>query len=477
MELLARHGIMDELQGLGTTFGVSRIFVKQKFVFEMDIKDLDYGDTQYGTPLMISQAETEHVLDKALEKYGKKVERPVKAERVEQDDEGVTAWLCNPDGTEERMHCKYVVGCDGAHSIVRKAAGQKFNGGTYPQDFSLADVHLKWDQPTNLYIMLGSSGFLACLPLKDGLVRFICSRPREWGTDTEPTIEDFKTAMEKLAPGKFEILDSVWIARFRLHHRIVEKYRVGRMLLAGDAAHVHSPVGGQGMNAGMHDSINLGWKLASVLRGEKDDSFLDSYHTERHRIGTHLLRQTDRAFEFISTRNRIWLFLRNTILPWIMPWAMRDRNTRALRVRFISQLGVRYRDSPIVGSASTWRGALKGGNRAPDGKISGLNGETNLQELFRGPGHHLLLFSGTGSKALDAEGLENEAANFKGPSVKIHKILNGNSKMDGAHTDLDGSLHKLYGFAEAGYVLVRPDGYISFIGAISSIDELKKWTE
>jgi len=151
MELLARHGIMDELQGLGYTLKASRIFVNKKFVFEMDIKDLDYGDTQFGAPLMISQAETEHVLDKALEKYGKKVERPVKAERVEQDDEGVTAWLCNPDGTEEKIRCKYIVGCDGAHSVVRKAAGQKFDGGTYPQDFILADVHLKVSIPS-LYI-------------------------------------------------------------------------------------------------------------------------------------------------------------------------------------------------------------------------------------------------------------------------------------------------------------------------------------
>ena len=325
--------------------------------------------------------------------------------------------------------------------------------------------------------MLGSAGFLGCMPMKDGLMRLICSRPREWGKDTEPTIEHFQTAMENLAPGKFEILDSVWIARFRLHHRIIDNYRVGRLLLAGDSAHVHSPVGGQGMNAGMGDSINLGWKLASVLRGEKDDLLLDSYHIERHRIGEHLLSQTDRAFEFVSTSNPIWLFLRNTILPWVMPWAMRDRATRAHRIRFISQLGVRYRHSPIVGSASTWQGALKGGNRAPDGKISGVNGEKNLHDLFHGPGHHLLLFSGADSRALDAEALEKEASKFTDPSVKIHKILNGDSVTGGAHTDSDGSLHKMYGFAEPGYVLVRPDGYISFIGAMTSVDELKKWAE
>ena len=151
-----------------------------------------------------------------------------------------------------------MVGCDGGHSIVRNAAGLTFDGDTYPQDFILADVHMNWDQEPYIHMCLGY-GFLGCFQMKDGLFRLICSQPRERGEDTEPTIEHFQSLMKQLAPGKSEILDMVWLSRSRLHRRIVQNYRVGRVFLAGDAAHVHSPAGGQGMNAGMHDSVNLGW--------------------------------------------------------------------------------------------------------------------------------------------------------------------------------------------------------------------------
>ncbi|TVY81136.1 6-methylpretetramide 4-monooxygenase [Lachnellula suecica] len=479
LELISRHKIMDELFQLGKENMGMRMYTNQKFVFGLDFQDLDYGDTQFGTPLMISQAETERVLDKALSGYGLTVERPLKAERVEQDDDGATAWLRSPDGNEEKVSCKYVVGCDGSHSIVRKSTGLKFEGGVYPQEFILADVRLKWDQPSLMHVNLGAGGFLMCLPLENDTFRLSCSRPREWGKDTEPKIEHFKMAMDSLAPGNFEILSSTWITRFRLHHRIVDNYRDRKFLLAGDSAHIHSPLGGQGMNAGMQDSVNLGWKLALVLRGEETDAFLDTYNQERHRVGTHLVQTTDRAFEFVSTANPFLLFLRNTLLPWIAPWLMRSKEARARRFRFLSQLGVRYRHSSIVSSASTWMGTLKGGDRAPDGKINGETGVKNLHELFQGPGHHLILFSGVGFGTMADEDLDKVADTLKHsiPAAKIHKILDREPNFMGSYTDVDGALHKLYGFGGSGVVLVRPDGYIKFIGNTDSIEELERWTK
>ena len=152
------------------------------------------------------------------------------------------------------LRCKYVVGCDGSHSIVRRAAGLAFDGAAYPQDFILADVHVKWEQKPCVTIFLGD-GFMATFPMKDGVTRLICSRPKQLNADTEPTLEDFEAVVKTLVPGTAQLLEPVWISRFRLHRRNVEKYRVGHISLAGDAAHIHSPAGGQGMNTGMQDAV------------------------------------------------------------------------------------------------------------------------------------------------------------------------------------------------------------------------------
>jgi hypothetical protein len=371
-----------------------------------------------------------------------------------------------------------VVGCDGAHSIVRKSAGLTFDGAAYPQDFILADVHLKWDHQDSLTLFIGSYGFMAILPMKDGIFRLICSRSNYVDNESEPTIKDFEDTFAAVAPGEAELFDPVWISRFRLHHRNVHNYHAGRMFLAGDAAHIHSPAGGQGMNTGMQDAVNLGWKLAAVIRGEKNDSLLDSYSIERHKVGENLLRGTDRAFEFMCTTNPFYLYLRNTLVPWIIPWAMKDRNRRANRFRFVSQLGIRYRHSPIVGGASTYKGVLRGGDRAPDGKLEGVLGQVTLLGLCTGPTHHLILFSGIGPLAVSDEILQISVADFLEENVdwvKVHKILNESSPKLLSCADPEGHAHELYGFKEPSYVLIRPDGYISFIGPLSAMDELRAW--
>lgn len=478
-ELLNRHGEgMGRLTSRGKVNMALRMFSNKKFVFEMDLSEMGFEDTMFPVPLIISQAETEKFLDDELLNYGKSVERPVAAERIEQDNDGATAWLRHENGSGEVVHCKYVVGCDGAHSLTRKSTGLKFEGGEYPQDFVLADVHLNWTQPADFGVFLGSVGFMAIFPMRDGVFRLILSRPRHFDSDTEPTLRDFEDAFADLVPGDAELFDAIWITRFRLHHRNVENYRAGRIFMAGDAAHIHSPAGGQGMNAGMQDSVNLGWKLASVLRGEKDDSFLDTYNIERHRIGEHLLHGTDRLFYFMSSRNPIYLYLRNTLAPWIVPWVLRDRTHRAKRFRFISQLGIRYRHSPIVGTSSASQGTLRGGDRAPDGKLIGIEGPTTVHGLCRDHLYHLLLFSGTEVGAVSIDSITSSAVAVVAENknrIKLHVISHGDKTRENAYSDPEGIVHGLYGCRDPGYVLVRPDGHISFIGPMSHVGELGNW--
>ncbi|CAO2648111.1 Nn.00g090330.m01.CDS01 [Neocucurbitaria sp. VM-36] len=468
LELISRHDLIEEFFQKGCAVTGSRMYVHKNLVLDLSFEDTSavYEDSEFRMPLMISQAETETIFEKKLESaYGLNVERGVSAETLEHDAEGVTVVL----STGEKIRSRYAVGCDGAHSIVRKWARLEFEGGMYQQDFILADVQLKWDQPIYMSFCFGSAGFLSCIPMRDGRFRLITTRLSEWGKDTEPQLEDFRQAIKALAPGPWEILDVFWLARFRLHHRIVNNYRCGRLFLAGDAAHVHSPMGGQGLNAGIQDAVNLGWKLAAVLRGEQNDDFLNSYHEERHRVGTHLLNGTDRAFEFVAWRNPLWICVRNTLASWIAPWLMKDRQRRAKRLRFVTQLAIRYRHSSIVGCASLWTGPLRGGDRAPDGILRGISKETSLHSLIREPGHSLLLFSGI-EPNMD---LEKMATVFSDFPATVYKISSQKGIDDDAWVDLDGSLRKLYGFSKPGYVLVRPDGYISFIGGVESCDELR----
>jgi 2-polyprenyl-6-methoxyphenol hydroxylase-like FAD-dependent oxidoreductase len=484
LELLSRHGITEKFTSKGMYNTAVRFYSKRAFVYELGLGEgVIARDTRWSNSLMISQAETESVLEEAIERLGIVVEQGVRAESVAQDSDSVTCLLkIEGEGGEEReeeVRCKYVIGCDGAHSIVRKSTGMKFEGGVYPQDFILADVHMKWEQKDCLSMFLGN-GFMGVFPLSNNIFRLIVSRASEKGKEDEPTLQDFQDVVDEFVPGKTELSDPVWIARFRLHHRIVDCYRKGRCFVAGDAAHIHSPAGGQGMNTGMQDAINLGWKLASVLRGQSSDALLDTYDVERRKVGLKLLHGTDRMFELMSTTNPLFLYLRNTLVGWVVPWVMGDLTGTQKRFRFISQLGIRYRESSIVGQASSWKGGLRGGDRAPDGELNGEGGKKWLLELCCGVGFHLLLFSGTGDSALDDEKLEEFGSEFcktGNNSVKFHKILTTPTTDGNGNIDEEGKVHELYGFKEPGYVLVRPDGYISFIGLLNSKAELDIWVK
>jgi len=481
LELLSRHGIIDDIVAHGTFNTAIRMFCNQKFVFEVELKDTPYRDTAFPEPLMISQADTEAILEQALNKYGKRVQRPVTAEGLEQDEHGVTTLISGEDGSKDEIRSQYVVGCDGAHSIVRKSAGLKFEGAAYPQDFILADVKVKWELRNCLHIFMGGQGFLVAfpVPMKNSLFRLICCRPLSTKKDVDPTLKDVEEAVARYVPGVTILSDPVWITKFGLHHRIADNYSSGRMFLAGDAAHIHSPAGGQGMNTGIQDAVNLGWKLASVLRNKKDNGLLDSYQIERYKIGQKLLHGTDRMFEFMATTNPFYLFLRNNLVPWIVPIVMSNPTRRANRFRFVSQLGIKYRNSSIVGQASTWTGKLRGGDRAPNAKLINASGiEMNLLDVCNRRGHHLFLFSGE-VEPLDYAQLkeariiflENDNENFR-----VHYILSKPTPENTeSYVDPGGEVHCLYGFREAGFALVRPDGHIGFIGLIAAMAEVKAW--
>ncbi|KXX81498.1 putative aromatic compound monooxygenase YhjG [Madurella mycetomatis] len=513
LELLNRHGAVDALVRRGRSLHGGTVYLEKQAVVGFDLDNLDITGTEFPLLLNVSQAETEKFLDECLSKYDISVQRPITATEIIQDKDGVTTTLKTADGKTDTIRTKYVVGCDGAHSVVRKAADLTFKGAPYPQDFLLCDVHLRDSNlpQDRVGLHLGPKGVLALLPFDNEIIRIVASGYQIIAeNEGEPTLEQFQTYFTATTPpGSGTLHDPIWMTRFRLHHRGVNRYRDGRLFVAGDAAHIHSPAGGQGMNAGIQDAINLGWKLALALAVLREDggkasssppsaaraeALLDSYNAERHPVGRMLLKRTDRMFTFISSSNPFYVLIRNFFVKYVMPFVVRSEKRRLASYQLISQLGVTYRgSSKIVGTAKGFQGPVRGGDRLLDGGLllptedgGGAARETTLHHVCVGAAHHFLVFAGSAEadgpsagKASDEKQLVTAAEEVTKTStsdVQVHYIRAGDVKLCPRaaewYTDPEGRLHEQFGFGSPGYVFVRPDGYVAHIGPLAKLDQL-----
>ncbi|KAI0883094.1 FAD binding domain-containing protein [Annulohypoxylon maeteangense] len=484
LELLNRHGIARDLQERGFTTSRGRYCVNGKEAARIEVgEDAALPNTAFPFQKLISQEDTEYFLDECLEKkYGRKVERGLEAQTIVQDADGATATFSNVgDSTGETttIRAKYVVGCDGSKSVVRQAAGLTFDGESYEQHFILTDTHVEWETPNKDAIMCFGQGVLAVLPLKNGMVRVFASGANVTEREGGPLLEDFQEFFDKMVPVKGKLHDPTWLTRFYLHHRGVNKYSNGRLFVAGDAAHIHSPVGGQGMNTGIQDAVNLGWKLAAVIRKERPASFIDSYHGERFPVGQNLLRGTDRVFTFMSSTNPIFIFIRNLLLPWLLPLQFGNKSRVREMFRVMAEFDITYRDSGFVGTALGLKGSnVRGGDRMLDGKIEGPEGEKYLLDLADPTSYHLMLFSGVGAEAASEGDLQRAETKFVEESpvaAKVHLIFGEKPNGQSGYVDKDAALHKDLGFSQPTYVLLRPDSYIGHVGPLSALDDLINW--
>jgi 2-polyprenyl-6-methoxyphenol hydroxylase-like FAD-dependent oxidoreductase len=431
LELMRPWGVADELVARGQRAFAAQIFVEKKASASVELSDIGVDDTPYPHLLFTSQADTERALDAALARLGGTIERGVEFGDLREWPEGVDATMVYKDGRLETARFDWVVGCDGAHSEVRSCAGLEFAGAAYEQDFLLADLAIEWDAPEQLFFFLGKGRNAVVLPLRDGQKRIIgmSGAPPPPGAGAEPTLDEIAALLGEVCPFAFRLGKPTWTARFRLHHRGVSRYRAGRLFVAGDAAHIHSPAGGQGMNTGIQDAINLGWKLALVARGEAPPALLDTYDEERRPVGERLLQFTDRLFSLVTSPNPIVVWARNRLVPLFAPRLMKTPARRKLAFRFVSQLGITYAGSSLVGDC---------GERAPDALVDGVN---HLVDAFNSPLHHLVVF-GAG-----AEFLRAAIARFA-------------PHLDGIVVD-DATARRRYGVDGDGWALVRPDQYIA----------------
>lgn len=319
--------------------------------------------TPYPYVLVYPQDRHERLLEQRLAEMGVSVERNSELVGFTEESGAVVASMRGSDGLLRTCHASYLAGCDGARSPVRHQLDVDFVGGTYDQFFYVADIEATGAAADgDLHIALESSDFVILMAYDDrGHGRLIGAvRNARAGAETALTFADIgKRAIAGLG---LEITSANWFSTYRVHHRVADKYRVGRVFLLGDAAHVHSPAGGQGMNTGIGDAINLAWKLAAVLRGKAPDNLLDTYETERRAFAKTLVATTDRLFTIVTGEGWVASFIRTQIAPLLVPLVFRVAAMRRLMVRVLSQTMISYRHSPLSAGRT---GSTRGGDRLP----------------------------------------------------------------------------------------------------------------
>ncbi|MEU4341280.1 FAD-dependent monooxygenase [Nocardia sp. NPDC023852] len=313
LEVLEQLGIAEELVSTGIV--VPRFTVHDG---GRTLATIQFGGlpTHYPYTLMTPQDTTEAVLLKRLRKAGGEVHRPYAVSRAFDETDGVTVEYTDAAGAQGSIRADYVIGADGMHSIVREAAGIGFTGATYAESFVLADVRMDWPIARDeVALHLSPEGVTVVAPLPDDhepnryrVVATLETAPER------PTVEDIQAILDTRGPGgQVKVREVLWSSRFRVHHRVADHYRAGRILLAGDAAHVHSPAGGQGMNTGIQDAAALGPLLTRVLAGEPD-TLLDSYEATRRPVALSVVSFTDRMTKMATVRPRPARLLRNLTL-------------------------------------------------------------------------------------------------------------------------------------------------------------------
>ncbi|HEU0027610.1 MAG TPA: FAD-dependent monooxygenase [Ktedonobacterales bacterium] len=418
------------------------------------LAELALSDTAFPHLSLVRQMDVEAALAQALAERGIEVERGVELIEVSDGKASACAVLRSLNGLEHAEY-DFVVGCDGPDSAVRRAAGIRWRGGSYAQEVVLADLELDADlAPGVAHVVAGRQGLLFLFALGESATwRLLATRPAApgplpFGQPGPPVPSTQLQALLDDAGIAAHITDRVWSAPYRLQYRLAARWRKGRLYLAGDAAHASSPATGQGMNTGIQDAINLGWKLAFAGAACDPATLLASYDFERWPVALQTLAMTHLAFWGEASTGRLPSLLRGVVAPLVapaIPTLINQRRLVAEAIRWISQLRVAYPSSPLsvegIPRLRTWP---RVGRRLPDMAVTSGGKRVQLHSLLAHPGVHVLLHR-------DADDLERLSF---GPRVTIHRL-----------TNVPGT----------GMVAIRPDGYVGFRCQVADVDQLAAW--
>jgi pentachlorophenol monooxygenase len=471
LEVFEGMGVLNRILDAATEMFGQIVYVNGEKV--ADLEFATPGDIPFGF-IAIPQYATESILREELAMHGVQVERGLRVTGFDQDPDGVTATL-DGDGGQLTVRAGYLVGADGAHSVIRKTLGLTFEGAAFEEQYMLGDVEVDWSLPRGWAVrsMHQSEGntddLLVCIPLPGrGRYRMSMMVPDDLasapaaGNDgiahgfegpRKPELRHIQAVLDRLSPQPVTARNLRWSSVFRISHRIVDSYGRGRVFVAGDAAHIHPPTGAQGMNTGIQDAHNLSWKLALALAGDAASGLTDSYDAERRPVGEEVVGRTVR-----SAREGIGA----------------DSTDPDFVIRREAQLLIRYDDSPIVAPGA--------GGRAPDavGLTRGaVTGSFRLFSLLNRRDHALLLYAGDDATADDVASFERAAdaavAAARG-RIEVYLVAAPDADVDSTVLplirDSAKNFGQTYNAAEASVYVVRPDGYLSFASSPVDTDGL-----
>ena len=479
LEILHTIGLADAFLDRGALASGVRVFVDGKLAASVTLDGAGRTDTPFPVVLTLPQSETEAILAADLLRQGVEIERGVTATALRQDAQGVALEATDAAGRALTIRSDYLVGADGAHSVVRKALGLTFEGAPYAQTFLLADCRIEGPLEEGPFCaFLHESDFAIWFPLRGERFGRVIATSRQAVTDpsiadqgsSAATLADVEDSFRRATQIDLRLSDATWVSRYRVHHRGVDRYGVDRVFVAGDAAHIHSPAGGQGMNTGLQDAANLAWKLTLTLRGGAPPSLLPSYDGERRPVGRSVLAATDRMFSFATSASGWMSAARDVLLPLVLGTVGRIGIARSRAFEFLSELGIRYPAGDAVADEASakprWGEGPDPGERAPDAQITH---RTRVFDLLIGYRFHLLALSRAPLSGAEIERWAaelDELARGSGLDLGAHLIV---TSQIGRHSAIiqveNAAVLAAYGLSNAvpqALYLVRPDGYVAW---------------
>lgn len=462
LEIYAALGIADRALELGKRATGASIWAQGRQMARIPLGDMGGNITSYPFVFILGQDDNERIMGEKLHEFGVSVDWNTELVDFTQDADGVTATLKTPEGGSRTVRAAYLAGCDGAHSAVRRLSAIDFPGAPYEHAFFVADVEMTGtmaQEEVNIYFW--HSGFHLLFPLRDkGHWRIVGIVPPELRGSGTLDFDAILPSLGKQAGGALSIAKCSWFSTYRIHHRAAEKFGDRRAFLLGDAAHIHSPVGGQGMNTGLQDAYNLAWKLALAVTGKADARLLDSYDAERLPVARRLLATTDRAFKLIVSDDWMAGLLRTKVIARIAAFAMSCERIRTLAFRTVSQTGINYRNGPLaMTSGDLPSTAPQSGDRFPWMQLTFAEGGP-VEDSFRrldDTRFHLVAIGQAAPGGLEAA---------FGSVLKVWSMpaTPGNTAALGRK-----------GIPGKAFYLIRPDGHVGLCGATAEADVIARY--
>ena len=461
LEIYSALGIVARALELGTPATGAYLWASGRRMAHVPLGDAGKDATPYPYILVLGQDDNERIMGERLRDWGVSVQWNTELVALDQDADGVVATLKGADGTRRTITAAWVGGCDGARSVVRELTGITFPGAPYEHVFFVADVQVTGSMvPSSVNVYLWKAGFHLFFPMRGtDHWRIVGILPSELRNRDDIDFESVVPSVQRELGSSLAFKECSWFSTYRIHHRRAARFRDRRCFLLGDAAHIHSPVGAQGMNTGLQDAYNLAWKLALVIRGQAASSLLSSYEGERMPVAQRLLDTTDRGFRLAVSDSWLAGLFRTQVLARIAAFAMSGQRIQSIAFRTISQTGIHYRHSALSQSMSLPPNAPQAGDRFPWLKLK-LRRDGPVEDLFKSVDDTRFNLYVLGQPGPDAGALP------LGDLLRVHVVPSDPVN--------DAQLHSAR-IAQPSFYLVRPDGYIGLCGSRLAAEDVQRY--